>query len=81
MTNIFIEDDVIEQLASLIVTKMKAKDVMSVQEAADYLGIGRDRVDLLISTGRIRSKNLGQGERSYHRIRKEWLDQYMEEEK
>lgn len=50
--------------------QVSARPVMTLQEAAGYLGISRTKLDSLVKSGQLKSVLIG-GNR---RIRREWLD-------
>ena len=66
------------RLATLIANKIKLREVMSIEEASDYLGIGRDLLTNLAKSKEIKSKDFGTERKSRYRFRREWLDDYME---
>lgn len=79
MTDITLENENLDRLATLIAEKLKPKEVLSVEEASEYLGIGRDTITNLARSGRLKSKDFGTEKKARYRFRREWLDEYLEE--
>ena len=58
-----------------------AREWLTVQEAADLLSVSKDTIQRLIGSGQLESAAIttqeGKGFKKRHRIRREWLEDYL----
>lgn len=58
---------------------------LTIREAADVLRVSRDTIERMITSGRLRAARIdtciGKGKRVRYRIRREWLDECLNETK
>lgn len=60
-----------DRLATLIANKIKPREALNVEEASEYLGIGRDLLTTLAKSKEIKSKDFGTERKSRYRFRRE----------
>jgi len=56
-----------------------SNELMSCKEVGEYLGLHINTVYRIISTGQLKAYNLSSGEKTYYRIRKVDIENYLEE--
>lgn len=57
------------------------QDWLTIAEAASLMKVSRDTIERLVASGEIQSASIktskGRGRRSLHRIRRDWLEDYL----
>ena len=72
-----------EHLAAMRTERMRPPEVwLTVEEVAQELKLSRDTVERLIGSADLRAASIetprGQGQKSRYRVRREWLDEFMQ---
>ena len=73
-----------EHLAALRAEHARSpEDWLTVEEVAKALKLSRDTVERLIGSGQLKAAAIdtprGRGRRSRHRIRRDWMDEFMQQ--